>query len=305
MNMIVRSIQQKPREIELDFITLDLNEKKQIKICIVQIDYSIKEKFPYKLKNKEIVKNKVIKALEIGDKNEIDIICFPELSFDKEFLNEVKKFDDIVIIGGSYYDENRYNVCPIIYKGNIYSIQKINPNPHFETEVVIGEKMNPGSKITIFQSKDKEFSFVVLICLDYVCEYHRFHRGENKVNIIFSPCFNPEMRKFLQIGNMICNIFQIDSGFSNIVEKEDKYGCSCFVCFENKNVLNTLNGCKRTDEFEYKILEAIGENLLLFKLDLKKIGLSTLPNSTPRIQIQARYIYKKKKWKKGPIRIFK
>lgn len=303
--MIVRSIQQKPLEkIEIDYILLDINEKEQFNICIVQIDYSNKKEFPYNLENKELVKRKILKALKIANKYEIDIICFPELSFDKEFLNEIKNFEDILIIGGSYYDEYRYNTCPIIYKGNVYSIQKINPNPHFETEVIIGEKMNPGSKITIFHTKNNKFRFVVLICLDYLNEFHRFHKGENKVNIIFSPCFNPEMRKFLQFGNALCNSFHVDSGFSNIIEQENKYGGSCFLCFEHINVLSSLKGCKRDDEFEYKIFEAKGENLLLFKLHLKKVELSTPPDSTPRIQLIARYIFKRKKWKNGSIKVF-
>ena len=107
MSMIVRSIQEKPRDIEIDFVTLDFNQKTKFNICIVQIDYSIKKEFPYPLTNKENVKKKIIRALEIAKKKEIDIICFPELSFDEEFLHDVKQFEDMLIIGGSFYDEKK------------------------------------------------------------------------------------------------------------------------------------------------------------------------------------------------------
>ena len=164
--------------------------------------------------------------------------------------------------------------------------------------------MNPGSKITIFQSKNSNFRFVVLICLDYIREFHRFHQGENKVNIIFSPCFNSEVSKFIQLGNTICNIFHIDSGLSNVIENNGKYGSSCFICFEHRNILSRMKGCKKDDEYEYKIIEAMGENLLLFSTTLREIEVSTSPDDTPRIHVIARYIYKKK-WKKSDIKIFK
>ncbi|KKL95489.1 hypothetical protein LCGC14_1854080 [marine sediment metagenome] len=55
------------------------------------------ETFPYCLKNKDEVRIKIEQALELAKKYKVDIICFPELSFEKEFIKVVEKINLILI----------------------------------------------------------------------------------------------------------------------------------------------------------------------------------------------------------------
>ena len=302
--MLVRSIKLKEVEIQIDSVTLDFLPKNGLLIGLVQMDYTLSKKFPFQLKSKEKVKNKIIRALEIAENEEIDIVCFPELSFDKEFFDVVKKYEEMIIIGGSYYDDYNFNVCPLIYNGKIYPVRKINPSPLYERDLVEWEKMNRGSNITIFESKDNKFKFIILICIDYLLESYEFRRREDKVNLIFTPSLNPARRKFQMTANQLCYVFHIDSVIANMVEKENKYGGSCFFCFEHNHFLEGLSGYKGNDEFEYKIFEASGENLLLLKLINKSVEISTTPDSTPRIQILKRFVFKDDEWVESILKSF-
>lgn len=294
--MLVRSIKLKEVEILVDSVTLDFLPKDGLLIGIAQIDYNLSQDFPFHLINKNNVKNRIKKALEIALNEGIDIICFPELSFDEEFIDIAKTYENIIIIGGTYYDDDKFNVCPLIYNGEIYPIRKINPSPLYERDLVEWEKMSRGSNITIFESKDHRFKFVILICIDYLLESYEFRRRENKVNLIFTPSLNPARKKFQMTANQLCYVFHIDSVIANIVEKEDKYGGSCFFCFEHNHFLGGLRGYKENDEFDYKIFEAIGENLLLLKLENRSVEISTTPDSTPRVQILKRFVFEEDEW---------
>lgn len=302
--MIVRSIKLREREIIIDSITLDFSVKNGLTICVVQIDYSLSKTFPYSLINKEEVKNKIIKALTVAEEEHVDIICFPELSIDKNFINELNTFDKMIIIGGTFYDENCFNVCPVIYKGIVYPIEKINPSPHYERDLSEWEKMKCGSKITVFESKDKTYKFVILICIDYLLESYEFRRREDKINLIFTPSLNPAKRKFQMTANQLCYVFHIDTVLANILENNHKYRGTCFFCFEHNLYLNGLSGYKKNDEFEFKIFEASGENLLILKLFNKSVEISTTPDSTPRIQILKRYLFLNDEWKDVNLKAF-
>ncbi len=255
-----------------------------IKISIVQIKYEISPTFPFILQNRENVRYKIIKALEIAEKNQIDIICFPELCLDEELLEEVKKFDDIIIIAGTYYNKDNYNMCPVIIYGAVYPIFKINPS-YFENEIVKGFGMNCGSEITIFQTNDNKFRFVVLICLDFIRECHYFVDGDNKVDFIFVPSYNPSRWKFQRNSDVLCETYQVDIGISNLTEKEEKFGGSCFICFENRSFFDYLvsSGIKKSDEILYKVIEAQKESMLIIDLEPKEIKISKTPGTIPKI----------------------
>ncbi len=255
-----------------------------IKISIVQIDYEISPTLPFILQNREKIQEKIIKALEIAEKNQIDIICFPELCLNDEIFEEVKKFDDIIIIAGTYYNKDNYNMCPVIIYGAVYPIFKINPS-YFENEIVKGFSMKSGSEIKIFQTNDNKFRFVVLICLDFIQEYRYFVDGENKVDFIFVPSYNPSRRKFQRNADVLCETYQVDVGISNLTEKEMKFGGSCFICFENRGYFDSLvkSSIKKSDEILYKVIEAQKESMLIIDLEPKEIKISKTPETIPKI----------------------
>ncbi len=272
------------KQYEINEVKIKNFKNDTIKISIVQIDYEVSPTLPFILQNRENIRDKIIKALEIAEKNQIDIICFPELCLDDELLEEVKKFDDIIIIAGTYYNKDNYNMCPVIIYGAVYPVFKMNPS-YFENEIVKGFGMKCGSEVTIFQTVDNKFRFVVLICLDFIQEWRNFVDGENKVNFIFVPSYNPSKRRFQRNADILCETHQVDIGISNLTEKEEKFGGSCFICFENRSFFDYLvkSGIKKSDEILYKVIEAKKESMLIINLEPKEIKISKTPETIPKI----------------------
>ena len=92
----------------------------------------------------------------------------------------------------------------------------------------------------------------------------------------------------------------------NLVEKEDKYGGSCFVCFENKKILQSLikSGYKPNDSIDFKIVEANLEELLILKINPKQLEHPSTPKSMPRIQIIGKHKYNGVNWEGLLISLF-
>ena len=63
------------------------------------------------------------------------------MSFDEVFIKEVKKYNDLIIICGTYYNIDNYNSCLLIYNDDEYVIKKINPSPYLESEIATGKGM--------------------------------------------------------------------------------------------------------------------------------------------------------------------
>lgn len=165
--------------------------------------------------------------------------------------------------------------------------------------------MRCGKDLTIFQTMDKKFRFVILICKDFLNEGIKLITGKNRVDFIFVPSYNPAKNKFQQLADTFCNIYKVDSGISNISEKiiESKsyYGGSSFFCFEHRDVIDTIKKKNNSsdDSRDFKILEAEGESILILDLFPKKVELSKTPESTPRIRIIGAFKYIQDSWKKN------
>jgi len=113
------------------------------------------------------------------------VICFPELSFVKEWVEEIKnQYKDMIIIGGSYYDED-YNVCPILQMGHtsIPPYRKVFPSP-FEDPEKLERGMKSGNILYIFQTKCGKFS--VLTCIDYTRLIYRILDEDENVDFIIN-----------------------------------------------------------------------------------------------------------------------
>ena len=162
-------------------------EKDWVRVCLVQLDFSLTKEFPWRLEEEEKVRKKVYDALEIAAKEEkADIICFPELSFAREWIQDIKsKYDNMIIICGSYYDEN-YNICPIIIEGKVYYYAKCYPSVMEGS----GERvMKKGKRIFIFQTK--KGLICPLVCIDFDKELHRILDYVNQFNKPLNFIINP------------------------------------------------------------------------------------------------------------------
>ena len=119
------------------------NKKKGnwIRFCLVQLDYnlaatSLPADFGWKISDGDVIKDKIFKALKKAQSERVNIICFPELSFSKDWINEIANtYKNFIIICGSYYHDG-YNICPIIINGYILNppYRKCKPSI-FETSV--------------------------------------------------------------------------------------------------------------------------------------------------------------------------
>ena len=261
------------REPEIVYKHIADTEKEWVNFCLVQLDFSIiakpfYEEFGYILRDDERgkVKNKVFEALNVARKNGVDLICFPELSFLKEWVEEIRISNDyrnMIIIGGSYYDAG-YNVCPIIINGRCVLYKKCYPSP-LENPELTGRGMKSGNILYIFQTKCGMFS--VLTCIDYIYQSYRICKDYN-VNFIINPCYNPNTSRFQQRCNSDCLDHGIDVIQVNKANEGEKYGKSCIIGREHRVFLEKLknDGFKPQDDIKYKLFQLNGEMMAVVEL---------------------------------------
>ncbi len=286
------------REIKVDYISLNsLKCKNFIRICLVPLDFELTKTFPNLIINKEAIKVKIQQALNLAKKNNVNIICFPELSFDKDFLEDVKDIDDLIIISGSFYDENFYNKSAIYYNGNIYPVYKINPAPYLEDRIDANNCMKCGNEIKIFFNEEQTLRFTILICIDFYIECWKLFdyefEGEKGVNLIFVPSFNDDSERFQRTCDTFCENYT-----SDVLKISNLNTITCIFGRAHKKLIERLKneGYRKDDEFRYKLCEAFGEMMLTVDLYMQPIEIPTSLTSSSRIKIFKRYNYNSNKW---------
>ena len=288
---------------EVNYVTIPevFSNKNFLRLCLVQLDYTLTKKFPYELDDKNATKIKIFKALEIANRENVDIVSFPELSGSREFIPDAKNYKDMIIILGSYY-YNDFNICPVIISGEEYLVYKLHPSPYHEQELIAGRYMKPGNDIKIFTSSDNRFRFVVLICIDYIEEHKRFvplSKDENNINLIINPSLNPDIHEFQNLASSNSKFYHIDWMATNIKKHDGKdYGGTCFIGVENKTAIDILikEGCRQKDSISYKLCEANGEMLLILDIFFTNVETPTRVRATPRIKILSGYEFKDDMW---------
>ena len=288
--------------------------KDRIRFCIVQLNFSVDylpppNKFAYVLKEKDKVEKKVFNALEIAKEEEVNIICFPELSFTKEWIYDRKireLYQEMIIIGGSYY-ENEFNTCPVKINGNIIPIQKANPSPNKEGE--LGKRgMKHGKENFVFQTKYGRF--VVLICFDYRNEVSKILDSTDEkiknVDFIIVPEHNDDVETFQKQADTDCQkepypyILQVNKYI------KEKKGGTCVIGTEHNDSLQRYknDGYRRpSDELKYNLIEAKGEMMIIVDLDIKRKGVP-VPGSGYKMNPIGCYVYKTDKWIQDKINIW-
>ena len=198
----------------------------------MQFEFNLRvcdSEFGYSLLEESLVKKKVFSAIDFAKANSVDLIIFPELSTCRGWLEEAKANTELVIIFGSYY-ENNFNTCPVIINGHITPVKKIHPsNPYEGGEIVKGCKMSSGDEISIFQTNIG--SFAVLICMDFIKESRRLLNHASTTNFILVPERNDSINLFQQQGNVICqdeiHPYVIQVNAFNI--EENRNGGTCVI----------------------------------------------------------------------------
>lgn len=276
--------------------------KRWVRFCLVQIDYDLSTilppaEFGWKLSNEAAIEDKVFKALEIARLNEVDIICFPELSSSKEIADKISKtFNDMIVIGGSYYDDG-YNVCPVLIYGYTLNpfYSKCTPSI-FETDRATGRGMKAGNFIFILQTQCGRFS--VLTCSDYpefserVC---RYNKGCDGVDFIINPCCDASISRFQEKASSDCDIFAIDIIQVNKAPEGSKYGRSCIIGREHDAIIDIFINEKLRPESDvrHKLCELSKESMLIADIDIDVKGplAGSKPDYHGRIKIMPENIY--------------
>ena len=272
------------REDEIKINNISSTEKKIVRVALVQIDFQLNfipppKDFGYELAHKEEMKKKVFNALKIAEENDVNIICFPELSTDKQWIDQaLKQYKDMVIIFGSYY-ANAFNECPIIIEGQDYYIRKIHPSPHSEKAVGSGRCMKSGKERVVFQTKYGRF--VVLICHAFYKEmYSIFNQLDNKnthVDFVTVPSYNKAVDLYQKRADQAC---QDDKNpyiliANSLKVDEEEAGGTCIIGVDHKSALKRYEneGCKPKDDIKYKLFEARGECVIIADLDIETKGI--------------------------------
>lgn len=288
------------KEKEIKYIKIEDTEKNDwIRTCLVQLDFSLTEKFPYILKEKEKVRKKVFGALKIARKEKVDIIVFPELSFAMEWVERVKReYNHGVIICGSFYDSTNQNLCHIIIDGKDYSYAK-NHRSIFEEEIDIG--MKPGNKIIIFETKYGKIA--VLTCVDFDREFTRI---VNNCDLIINPRYDLDKEhKFQRIADL--SIDREDGSRSptfilQINPKKTRWGSinggrgTTIIGFEHTYRMTRYRneGLRPKDGIKYKICEGKDETIIIADI---RIG-GYLPTAKRTNMDRCNwYRYESKRWR--------
>lgn len=122
-------------------------------------------------RSEKAVLDRVLRFTDQALRHKVNILCFPELSTSAETTSTLLEFANktgMIVIGGSYYDDNRRNVAPIMVGGrkDLIITEKITPSP-FEQSIRPEESAVAGDTIRVV--KNSGFgTFGVLICSDFL-----------------------------------------------------------------------------------------------------------------------------------------
>ena len=284
------------------------SSKNKVRFCLVQLDYNLEtlnNEFGYIVKERHKIKEKVFEALKISKEKKVDIVVFPELCFEKKWTEEIQnKFEDMIIVGGSYYDSG-FNVCPIFINGKAIDQQykKITPSPKYEsqTSTFMEDGMKSGNTIYVFDTKYGRFS--VLTCADYTTNSKDICEVKGGVDFIINPCYDFNIHRFQHRCNSDCEDFdiiviQVNRSAINIVGNK-LYGETCIIGKEDKDILEKLrnNKIKPEDDITLKLSEFNRESLIIVDIDFKKKPTKPTSITYQGIQdIKEVREYKKNKW---------
>jgi hypothetical protein len=173
-----------------------------------------------------------------------------------------------------------------------------------ECAISPGKGMNSGNDIKIFSITNKKISFAVLICMDYPKEcwrlYHQLGRDE-KVNLIFNPQYNSDVKRFQRKANSDCETQFVDIIQINVAD----YGGTCVIGKEHNKIIGRFisEGFREDDEITYKICEVSRnkEMAIIVDIDILKEIIVPTPidsNPMPRISLVGSYQHKDNQWVK-------
>lgn len=171
------------------------------------------EKIVNRDKYRDQYKDAIIKVLGDIFALESDIIIFPEYSIPFYVYDTIRKFNienDCLIVAGSHVNNEKFNVCPIIFnkatgEKQIYHYYKNNLSP-FEKE--LGLIKNRGTAYLKFLNSSRG-NIYVQVCYDAFD-----NEALNNVDILLVPSYNTSS-KFVGDFNQIAKNFKLVCAYVN------------------------------------------------------------------------------------------
>jgi len=258
-------------------IQQNIHPKKENGICfgLAQLNYTysqMPDQFGLEPDKDEELKKKIISAINIAKENLVDILTFPELCFKKEWVKDIELLShDLVIIGGSYY-ENSSNICPVFVNGVLIQpyYKKVFPSS-FEKIEIDNQCMLSGKFIYLYKTTLGIFS--VLTCIDFEQTIHSIISDKKKhIDFIINPCYDYQISRFQQLANSICENKEITIIQVNRSEgKNGKFGNSGVLSREHDSVIERLtsSGLRSNADPKFLLARSKGEELLVAKINFE------------------------------------
>jgi len=227
--------------------------KETVRIATAQLDYELSNTFPFHIvkENEDMVKQKILNLIDRANQENVDMLCLPELSISEKWLHEIKsKCNKMIVISGSYYDDENHNVCQVVMDPDtkIPPQLKITPSD-FEESGIIGQGMISGENV--LNLYDTQFGkFAVLICRDFGM-FDSILNG--KVDIIFVPLYNSSNERFHQYADVHVK----NSPSYVIISNTSKYGGTSIFGLMRHRLFSQLEekGCKERGDSSCKLCE--------------------------------------------------
>jgi HEAT repeat protein/predicted amidohydrolase len=227
--------------------------KENVRIASVQLNYTLSENFPYRIKDedKEGIKKKICHILSKAQEEEVNILCLPELCYCEEWLPEIRNLcQKMIVISGTYYDNTNHNICKLITDSKIETSPQLKIIPSdFEESNLIGQRMIPGEKVlNVYESQFGKFA--VLICRDFG-NFSSHLKGI--ADIIFCPSYNAANDRF----HNIAHIHVTDSPVYIIISNASQFGGTSIFGRIKKDYMSALEQykCKEKGDTSYKLCQ--------------------------------------------------
>jgi len=207
------SVEKKSSEISETVKVVDFQEKKkkEVRIGIAQMELNtiLASDDENQLLKPDLQKlpNAIDHILLNAAQSNLKLLLLPELAGDQSLYNKLQCFStahNMIVIGGSYYDERRINCCPIVIPGDTkpYIVEKIHPSP-FERSPNKDAGIVAGSKIIVFKNTIAG-SFGVLICSDYLNDALVEKVCETELDFLCIVSMNNDSPRFFEKMNSRC-----------------------------------------------------------------------------------------------------
>lgn len=192
------------------------------------------------IKDVEATKKRIRILVENAVRNEVNVLVFPELAlaFDQKnrdevltYLQEVAKTYDMIIIGGSFYNEQRENTVPIILPTQTQYSYKIKQS-RFEVSPLYDEGMKRGDTLVVISSKYGKI--LPIVCVDLISDevqfMARYFSNKNKINTLINLTYNPAGPEFMREMSAIVKRHRMFGLISNV---SSPTGSKSTMCKEN------------------------------------------------------------------------